>query len=278
VSQQELDDAVQNNLANLATVAGAKASLANARAAAVKMEAEIVRAKASLDDAQLNLGWTRVTAPITGIAGIKNVDIGDLIATSTTLTTVSQVDPIYVQVAVSGQEYLRWSRRGPLNDRVVERKADLQITLSDGAVYPHRGTVEIVDREVGVTTGTIAIRGVFPNPGDLLRPGQYAKVRAVIDNKPGALLIPQRAVRDLQGVNEVAVVTAADVVDLRTVKVGERVGSLWIIEQGLKPGERIVVEGIDKVWAGEKVKPTVAEAEPDRQAPKPAAAPTAGKK
>ena len=279
VSQQELDDAVQNNLANLAAVAGAKASLANARAAVAKMQAEIARAKASLDDAQLNLGWTRVVSPINGIAGIKNVDIGDLIATSTTLTAVSQVNPIYVQVAIAEQEYLRWRQRGGNpNDLTAsaDRKGALEITLSDGATYPHRGTAEIVDRQVGVTTGTISVRGVFPNPGDLLRPGQYAKVRTVIDLKKNALLIPQRAVRDLQGIHEVGVVGTDEAVDLRKVKVGDRVGSLWIIEQGLKPNERVIVEGLDKVRAGEKVKATLAETASERQAPKAPPAPAGG--
>jgi membrane fusion protein (multidrug efflux system) len=257
VSQQELDNTVQNNLANLAAVEAAKANVANAKAGVAKAQAEIARAQAALDEAQLNLSWTKVTSPINGIAGIKNVDIGDLIASSTTLTTVSQANPIYVQVAISEQEYLRWKQRGPAT---APKAGNLEIILSDGAVYPHRGTAEILDREVGVTTGTIRVRGLFPNPGDLLRPGQYAKVRAVIDTKPGALLVPQRAVKDVQGLHEVAVVGADEKVDLRKVKVAERVGSLWIIAEGLKPGERVVVEGIDKVRAGETVKPTPADA------------------
>jgi membrane fusion protein, multidrug efflux system len=256
ISQQELDNAVQANLANLASLKAARASLANAQAGVPKNQADIAQARAVLDNAQLNHSWAKVFSPITGIAGIKNANIGDLIGASTILTTVSQVDPIYVQFPVSEQEYLKFHQRG---DR--ERQYDLEITLSDGATYPHRGTVAIVDRAVGETTGTINIRGVVPNPGDLLRPGQYAKVRAVIDVKKGALLIPQRAVQDLQGVHQVAVVGADETVDLRKVQVGERVGSLWIIGQGLKPGERVVVEGIDRVRAGQKVKPTLAQAE-----------------
>jgi multidrug efflux pump subunit AcrA (membrane-fusion protein) len=259
ISQQELDNAVQANLANLASLKAARASLANAQAGVPKNQADIAQARAVLDNAQLNHSWAKVFSPITGIAGIKNANIGDLIGASTILTTVSQVDPIYVQFPVSEQEYLKFHQRG---DR--ERQYDLEITLSDGATYPHRGTVAIVDRAVGETTGTINIRGVVPNPGDLLRPGQYAKVRAVIDVKKGALLIPQRAVQDLQGVHQVAVVGADETVDLRKVQVGERVGSLWIIGQGLKPGERVVVEGIDKVRAGQKVKPTLAQAERSR--------------
>jgi membrane fusion protein (multidrug efflux system) len=284
VSQQELDDAVQTNLANLASVAGAKANLLNAQAAVSKNQAEIARAQATVADAELNLSWTKVTSPITGIAGIKNTDIGDLIATSTTLTAVSVVNPIYVQVAIAEQEYMRWRQRGGNPAELgssPERRGTLQMVLADGTVYPHAGTAEIVDRQVGVTTGTIAVRGVFENPGDLLRPGQFAKIRAVVETKKGALLIPQRAVRDVQGLHEVAVVKPDETIDLRTVKVAERIGSLWVVEKGLKPGERVVVEGIDKVRAGEKVKPTLAEAAPDGEAVKPAtvaapAAPAAG--
>jgi membrane fusion protein (multidrug efflux system) len=259
ISQQELDNSVQANLANLASSKAARASLASAQAGVSKTRADIAQARAVLDNAQLNHSWAKVFSPITGIAGIKNANIGDLISTSTTLTTVSQVDPIYVQFPVSEQEYLRLRQRGPVAGGDRERQYDLEITLADGATYPHRGTVAILDRAVGETTGTINIRGVFPNPSDLLRPGQYAKVRAVIDTKKGALLIPQRAVQDVQGVYQVAVVGADETVDLRKVQVGERVGSLWIIGQGLKPGERVIVEGMDRVKAGQKVKPTPAQ-------------------
>ena len=259
ISQQELDNAVQANLANLASSKAARASLASAQAGVSKTRADIAQARAVLDNAQLNHSWAKVYSPITGIAGIKNANIGDLINNSTTLTTVSQVDPIYVQFPVSEQEYLRLRQRGPVAGGDRERQYDLEITLADGTAYPHRGTVAILDRAVGETTGTINIRGVFPNPSDLLRPGQYAKVRAVIDTKKGALLIPQRAVQDVQGVHQVAVVGADESVDLRKVQVGERVGSLWIIGQGLKPGERVIVEGMDRVKAGQKVKPTPAQ-------------------
>jgi membrane fusion protein, multidrug efflux system len=259
VTQQEVDNAVQTDSANVAMVKAAAANVANTKAGVSRTQADIERLRAALADAQLNTSWTKLISPITGIAGIKNANIGDLIETSTPLTTVSQVDPIYVQFPVSEQEYLRLRQRGPVDGGDRERQYDLEITLADGASYHHRGTVAILDRAVGQTTGTISIRGVFPNPGDLLRPGQYAKVRAVIDTKKGALLIPQRAVQDLQGVHQVAVVGADEIVDLRKVQVGERVGPLWIVEQGLKPGERVVVEGLDKVKAGAKVTPTVAE-------------------
>jgi membrane fusion protein (multidrug efflux system) len=272
VSQQELDNTVQNNEANLAALAAARANVVNAKAGVSKAQAEITRAQAALDETVLNLSWTEVTSPITGIAGIKNVDIGDLIATSSVMTTVSQVNPIYVQVGVSEQEYLRWKQR-PASAVDVDKKSDLEIILSDGTTYSHRGTAEIVDRQVGVTTGTISVRGVFPNPEDLLRPGQFAKVRAAVDLRKGALLVPQRAVREVQGDYEVGVVGANDTVELRKVRVGERDGSLWIIAQGLKPGERVIVEGLDKVKSGEKVKPLPADPEPVAPGSQPVTAP-----
>jgi membrane fusion protein (multidrug efflux system) len=273
VSQQELDNTVQNNEANLAALQAARANVVNAKAGVSKAQADIARAQATLDEALLNLSWTKITSPINGIAGLKNVDIGDSIATSTILTTVSQVNPIYVQVGISEQEYLKWKQR-PASAADVDKKNDLEILLSDGTTYAHRGTAEIVDRQVGVTTGTISVRGVFPNPGDLLRPGQFAKVRAVVDQRMGALLVPQRAVREVQGDFEVGVVGPDDTVALRKVRVGERTGSLWIIAQGLKPGDRVIVEGLDKVRSGEKVKPMPADPEPARppSAPAPAAA------
>src|SRR5262249_43234384 len=157
VSQKELDDSIQNNDANIAQVEAARANVANAKAAVAKAQAEIAQAQASLDEALLNLSWTKVTSPIAGIAGIKQADIGDLIATSTVLTAVSQVDPLYVQVGLAEQDYLKWRQR-PASQDEVDRKKDLQIILSDGSVYPHRGTAEIIDRQVGVTTGTINIR------------------------------------------------------------------------------------------------------------------------
>ncbi len=261
ISQQELDNAVQANLANLASLKAAHASLANAQAGVPRTRADIAQARAVLDNAQLNHSWAKVFSPITGIAGIKNANLGDLISTSTVLTTVSQVDPIYVQFPISEQEYLRWRQRGLVGGGDRERQGELELTLADGATYPHRGTVAILDRAVAATTGTISIRAVFPNPGDLLRPGQYAKVRAIIDMKKGALLIPQRAVLDQQGLHQVAVVGADETVDLRTVQVGELVGPLWIVGQGLKPDERVIVEGIERVRAGQKVKPTLAQPE-----------------
>src|SRR2546422_286627 len=254
VTQQEVDNAVQTDSANVAMVKAAAANVANARAGVSRTQADIERLRAALGDAQLNIGWTKVLSPITGIAGIKNANIGDLIEASTPLTTISKLDPIYVQIAITEQEYLRWSQRG-----ATERLRDLRIVLADGTTYPHRGTAEILDRDVGRTTGTINLRGVFPNPGELLRPGQFVKVRAVVDLKKDAILVPQRSVQDLQVNHQVRVDGAEETVDVRKVQLGQRIGSFWIVEQGLNPGERVVVQGLDKVSAGAKVKPTVAE-------------------
>lgn len=284
ISQQELDNAVQNNLANLASVGAesanvekaranverTQAALAKAHADVAAAEASIVQAQAALAETQLNLSWTKVQSPITGVAGIKKASIGDLVSPVSTLTTVALIDPIYAQFNPSEQEYLRWQaeRKGEL-----ARRPNFELILSDGQVYPHRGTAEIVGLEVDPTTGTIPVRASFPNPGNLLRPGQYGKVRVPVVVKKGALLVPQRAVRDLQGIYQVGVVGADHTVSLRNVQVGERIGSLWLIERGLQPGERIIVEGLEKVRAGEKVAPTVVEADPAGESRQPIVTP-----
>ena len=268
VSKQELDNAVQNNLANVATLVAARASVqnsqasvANTRAALEKshadvktQEANIAAARAALADARLNLGYTRVTSPITGVAGFRVANIGDYVGPNdpSPLTTVSQSDPIYAEFPISEQRALAVFRRWEA-DPSAPRSIDLELILADGKPYPVRGRAAALDRQVDVTTGTVLARGVFANPGSVLRPGQYAKVRAV-DVRKGALLIPQRAVQDVQGVQQVAVVRPDETVDVRTVKTDERVGSLWVITAGLKAGERVVVEGGDRVRGGQKVR------------------------
>ncbi len=270
VSQQELDNAVQNNLANLAAVAAARAAVLNSRAKVTQSEAalqkagadvetqhaNIAAARAALDDARLNLGYTRVTSPIDGIAGLRGANIGDYVGPSdpTPLTSVSKVDPIYAQFPISEQRALAVFRRWDADPK-APRSIELQLILSDGSVYPTPGVAAVLDRQVDVSTGTVLARGVFPNPGNVLRPGQYAKIRAVVEVKKNAILVPQRAVQDVQGVHQVAVLKADDTVDVRAVQVNERVGSLWVVTQGLKPGERVVVEGGDRVRAGQKVRP-----------------------
>jgi membrane fusion protein, multidrug efflux system len=237
ISQEELDNAVQLSRA-------AKAAVDSARAAVEK--------------AQLNLDWTQVKSPIDGIAGIAVAQIGDLVSENTLLTTVSQVDPIKVSFPISEQEYLRLAERIQLNDPKV-RESTLQLILADGNVYPEKGRASVANREVDVKTGTMTIVALFPNPRNLVRPGQYAKVRATTETRQGALLVPQRAVQELQGSHQVAVVGADNKVAMRTVKASARIGDLWVIDEGLKPGERIVVEGLQKVREGATVNPKPAE-------------------
>ena len=244
VSQQELDNAV---------------------AAEHQAQANVDSARAAVEQAQLNLAWTRVTSPIDGIAGIAKSQVGDLVNGQTTMTTVSVVDPIKVYFNPSEQEYMAWAqKRGPVDavrSTPPQDKGMLALTLSDGTAYPLRGDPVLANRNVDVKTGTIQVEGVFPNPKHLLRPGQYAKVRAAMDIKKGALLVPQRAVSELQGLYQVAVVGPDNKVEIRPVQTGDRIDSLWIIEKGLSPGERIVVEGIQKVKPGMVVDPKPA-AEP----------------
>jgi membrane fusion protein (multidrug efflux system) len=236
-----------------------QAAVEKARADVAAAEAAIVQAEAALAEAQLNLSWTRVESPITGVAGIKKADIGDLVGSPTILTTVASIDPIYAQFNPSEQEYLRW--RGSEKTPPAQRP-EFELILADGQVYPHRGVAEILGLVVDPTTGTIAIRATFANPGNVLRPGQYGKVRVAVALKKGALLIPQRAVRDLQGLYQVGVVGPDDIVIIHNVTVGERVGPQWIIESGLQPGQRVIVEGLEKVKSGIKVAPTAAEVPP----------------
>ena len=217
-------------------------------------EANIAAARAALADARLNLGYTKVLSPINGIAGLRGANIGDYVGPtdSTPLTTVSQVDPIYAEFPISEQRALTVLRQWDADPK-APRDIELELILADGGVYPMHGRADVLDRQVDVTTGTVLVRGVFPNPGNLLRPGQYGKVRAVVGVRKNALLVPQRAVQDVQGTHQVAIVKADDTIDVRPVKVGERVGPLWVITDGLKPGERVVVEGGDRVRAGQKV-------------------------
>jgi len=239
ISQQELDNAVQAN-----------------RAARAAVDA----ARANVEKARLDLDWTQLKSPIDGIAGISVVQIGDLVNENTVLTTVSQVDPIKVSVPISEQEYLRFAERALLNGPEQRSKeANLELILADGRVHSQRGMASVANRQVDVKTGTMLIVSLFPNPGNLLRPGQYAKVRAAVETKPGALLVPQRSVQEMQGTFQVAVVGADNKVAMRTVKTGARVGNLWVIDEGLKPGERVVVEGLQKVRDGVTVNPKSAE-------------------
>lgn len=220
-------------------------------------QAEVIAARANVEKAQLDLGFTRITSPIDGIAGISKAQLGNLVgpgSANAVLTTVSQVDPIKAYIPLSEQEYLQFARDRK-NGNKQQDGQPLELILADGSPYPHPGKFFFADRQVDVQTGTIQLATLFPNPGNLLRPGQYAKVRAVVKHKPDALLVPQRAVGEMQGRRQVAVVNADNTVEIRPVKVAETIGTMWVIEEGLKPGERVIVEGIQKARPGSKVEP-----------------------
>jgi membrane fusion protein, multidrug efflux system len=254
IAQQDLDTAIQVNLAAKAQVEAAKA--------------QVEAAKAQVASAQLNLGFTKVLSLIDGIAGIAQAQIGDLVSPTSLLTTVSTVDPIKIYFPVSERGYLDYIKENPdaAKRATQESKIELELVLADGSVYPRKGQFSLADRQVDVKTGTLRLQGLFPNPGNILRPGGFARVRAITTTKKGALLVPQKAVSELQGNYQVAVVGSDNKVQIRPVKVGERAGTDWIIEQGLKPGERVVAEGVQKVRGGMTVNPkpltTTAEAQP----------------
>jgi membrane fusion protein (multidrug efflux system) len=236
IAQSQLDNDVQANLA--------------AKAAVRSGEAQV-------EQSQLNLGFTHVTSLVDGIAGIAQVQIGNLVSPTTVLTSVSQVNPIKAYFPISEQEYLRLAERinAHTQQQVPTDAPPLDLILADGSVYPQKGWILLTDRQVDVTTGSIRIVSAFPNPKNILRPGQFGRVRAATTTKQGALLIPQRAVTELQGMYQVAVVGSDNKVSIRLVKVGERIDTLWIIEEGLHSGERVVVEGVQKVRAGAVVNP-----------------------
>ena len=254
IPQQDLDNAIQANQAAKAQVAAAKA--------------QVEAAKAQMASAQLNIGFTRVLSLIDGIAGIAQAQIGDLVSPSSLLTTVSTVDPIKIYFPVSEREYLDYVKEHPDEEK---RHLRLQLILANGSVYPHEGQTTLVDRQIDVKTGTLRVQGVFANPGNVLRPGEYARIRTVIATRKGALVVPQKAVSELQGNYQVAIVGNDNKVQIRPVKVGERIGTDWIIAEGLKPGERVVAEGVQKVRGGMAVNPkpltATAKAQPAPAAP-----------
>lgn len=248
ISQEELDNAVQSQLEAAAAVRSSEAAIETAKAA-------IESAKAVVENAQLNLGFTKLIAPIDGIAGLAKAQVGDLISpASGELTTVSTVDPIKAYFTVSEQEYL--NRNSPLQGAARGQSGKLELVLADGSVYGHKGTFYMADRQVDVGTGTLRVAALFPNPGNFLRPGQYGRVRAVLSTRKGAILVPQRAVTELQGTYQVVVVGSDNTARVRRVKIGERFGSQWVIEEGLAAGESVIVEGVQKVRDGVPVHPT----------------------
>jgi len=245
ISQQELDDAVQANLAAKAQVAQEKAAIESARAA--------------VESSKLNLSFTRIVSPINGVAAISTAQVGDLVGPqSVALTTVSTVDPIFASITPSEQEYLATVRflaeSGTSEDSVLP-KLEWQLKLSDGSTFPHTGRFYAIDRQIDIRTGAILVRIQFPNPGNMLRPGGFGSVSTVTRIQHNALLVPQRAVRELQGGHLVAVVDHENRASIRPVKMGPKVGSWWIVNEGLKPGERVVAEGVQEVREGAVVAP-----------------------
>ncbi|MGO8699249.1 MAG: efflux RND transporter periplasmic adaptor subunit [Limisphaerales bacterium] len=238
ISQEEYDDAVQADL---------------------EAKAAVLSAKAQVEQAQLNLGFTRIVSPIDGIASIAKGQIGDLVGPGTgELTTVSTVDPIKAYYNVTEQAYIRFAKLFANENERAERlkHLEIQLILADGTVYPQAGQIYAPDRAIGPTTGALRLEAIFPNPESALRPGQFVRVRVKFDTDRGALLVPQRAVSELQGAYQVALVDTENKVHIQPVTVGERSGSFWVIEHGLQPGQRIVVEGLQRIREGLTVSPT----------------------
>jgi len=233
VSKQELDNALSAQEAALAQVDARKAAVAQA---------------------QLDLGYTNIASPVDGVIGTTQKKVGSLVGRGeTVLNTVSQLNPILFRCAIAEAEYLRLARRGADRDKSLEKKFGVELILADGTVFPHKGRLDAIERAVDPTTGTLTGQFRFPNPEDILRPGQYGKARLVTDVKEGAVLVPQLAVQEIQGLYSVMVVKPDATVEQRMVKAGERVGNLWIIDSGVKPGEKVIVEGLQKVKPGVKV-------------------------
>jgi membrane fusion protein (multidrug efflux system) len=232
ISQEEYDDAVQADLEAKATV---------------------VAAKAQVEQAGLNLGFTKITSPIAGIASIAKAQIGDLVGPATgELTTVSTIDPIKVYYNVTEQAYINFTKQFSTETDRIERlkQLDIDLILTDGTVYPLKGRIFAADRQIGLTTGALRVEALFPNPGNSLRPGEFARVRVKLDLKHDSILVPQRAVSELQGNFQVAVVEPDNKIHIQPVRVGDRTGNQWVIEEGLRPGDRVVVEGTQKVREG----------------------------
>jgi RND family efflux transporter MFP subunit len=236
ISQQQLDDATQANLV---------------------AEGQIVSDEAAVQTAQLNLSFTKITSPIDGLAGVALAQIGDLVGQpGSVLTTVSTINPIKVYFQASEQSFVTFWRRFALAPRQSEQEPALELILSDGSVYPEKGRFFLADRQVNPTTGTLEIAGIFSNADFSLRPGQYARVRAQTETKTNAFLVPQRAITQLQGSYQVITVDSENKAHIQPVKAGEQSGSQWIIDSGLKPNDRVIVEGLQKAKDGIAVSPS----------------------
>jgi RND family efflux transporter MFP subunit len=260
VAREQYDQLRTNMAALEATVQADRASLANARAALAAAQATIENARAVVrageavvENAQIQLGYTTIRSPLDGRMGRAEVRVGSLVgrSDSTLLATVSTLDPMYVNFSVSEREALSVWRQMP------SRPSNITITLPDDSVYPQRGSLDFVDRAVDPRTGTLALRATFPNPQRLLRPGQYVRLRVLLEERPNALVVPQAAILESQGSASLFVVGPDQTVQARSVRLGPRAGPLWVVEEGVKAGEQVVVKGVQQVRAGAKVTPTV---------------------
>jgi membrane fusion protein (multidrug efflux system) len=265
IPQQDMDTSVAAEKVAAAGVDAQVAALKDAELAQRTQiqlsEAAVESAKASIIQADLNYGYTTIASPIDGIIGKINVDRGNLVGKSdpTLLATVSKVNPIYVDFSVAEADYIRLAPRiaSDVQGRTDRPRQPLELLLSDDKPLPQKGRVVFVDRAMDNKTGTIGIRAEFPNPDQLIRPGQFGRVRGVIDQRPNAILVPQLAVQEQQGAKTVLVVEAGDKVALRPIKIDDRVGEFYIVTEGLKPGERVIVEGVQRVRPGVQVKPVL---------------------
>jgi membrane fusion protein (multidrug efflux system) len=223
----------------------------------------VAAAKAQVDQAELNLGFAKVRSLVDGIAGLAKGQIGDLVTPATLLTTVSRVEPIKAYFAISEQEYMKFATNisAAYRGRRIEPAKVLELVLADGNTWPHKGSLVLADRQVDLKTGTIRMAGAFDNPGGILRPGQFARVRIQTHVTKDALLVPERSVMETQGTYQVVLVGADNKANIRPVKVGDRVGEQWIITDGVKAGERVIVEGVQKVKEGTPVNPKSAPAQ-----------------
>lgn len=279
-AQQARWTTAKANLARIKPLAArnavSKKDLDDSRGMEESAHAAVIAARAVVDKAKLNLSFTRIISPVEGIAGLAKAQIGNLVGPGAIeeLTTVSTVNPIKVYFQLSEQEYIKAMQR-PAAER---EKKEGELILADGSIYPKKGHYVYADRQVDVTTGTIKVAAVFPNPDNFLRPGQYGRVRVASSIRKGALLVPQRSVTEVQGKYMVAVVGTDNKVDIRTVKTAERIDSLWIISEGLKPGERVIVEGIQKVRPGMPVTPVAYAKAPAKPGEKPEQKPPAASK
>jgi RND family efflux transporter MFP subunit len=246
IAQSRMDDEVQAR-------AGAVAAVTAAQAAVTAAQSGVTAAEAAVEQSELNMSFTKITSLVDGVAGIAQAQIGDLVATTTVLTSVSQLDPIKVYFPMSEQDYVRAQSPGtPLAG------VSLTLLLSDGSTYPHPGKVLWTDRQIDTSTGTIRVAAAFPNPGNVLRPGEYGKVRAVTETRHAALLVPQAGVTELQGSYQVAVVNSDNKVEIRPVQVGTPVGGDWVVTQGVAFGDRVVVAGLQYAQPGATVTPVPA--------------------